>query len=99
MFGMADVRVPLGRLAIVLAVAASCLVGPSAAQAGGAETIIVRWNATVLDAVRNSTLGPPMVSRALAIIHTCMFDAWAAYDAKAIGTQFGGALRRPRAEG
>lgn len=39
-----------------------------------------------------------MVSRALAIVHTCMFDAWAAYDARAIGTQYGDRLRRPRAE-
>jgi hypothetical protein len=99
MFGMADLRVTLGKFAVAFAVAASALVGPAGAQAGGGgDTIVVRWNATVLDAVRNSTLGPPMVSRALAIIHTCIFDAWAAYDAKAIGTRYGGALRRPRAE-
>jgi hypothetical protein len=36
-----------------------------------------------------------MVSRALAIVHTCIFDAWAAYDRLAVGTQLGGTLRRP----
>jgi hypothetical protein len=39
-----------------------------------------------------------MVARALAIVHTCAYDAWAAYDDRAIGTQLGGALRRPPAE-
>jgi len=27
-----------------------------------------------------------MVARALAIAHTCMYDAWAQYDAIAVGT-------------
>ena len=39
-----------------------------------------------------------MVSRALAIVHTCIYDAWAAYDERAIGTELKGALRRPPAE-
>lgn len=39
-----------------------------------------------------------MVSRALATIHTSMFDAWAAYDGFAVGTRLGGALRRPARE-
>jgi hypothetical protein len=39
-----------------------------------------------------------MVARALAIVHTCMYDAWAAYDEHAIGTQLQEALRRPASE-
>jgi hypothetical protein len=39
-----------------------------------------------------------MVARALAIVHTCIYDAWAAYDEHALGTQFGPRLRRPSAE-
>lgn len=39
-----------------------------------------------------------MVARALAVVHTCMYDAWAAYDEHAIATQLGGALRRPLPE-
>jgi len=34
-----------------------------------------------------------MVARVLAIVHTCMYDAWAAYDQRAVGTQLGGSLR------
>lgn len=63
-----------------------------------APTIVVQWNDAALQGVRDSKLGPPMVARALAIVHTCIFDAWAAYDNRAVGTQFGRALRRPRAE-
>jgi hypothetical protein len=63
-----------------------------------AENVVLRWNNAFLQGVRDSRLGPPMVSRALAIAHTSIFDAWAAYDGAAIGTQFGGALRRPARE-
>ncbi|KAK9815847.1 hypothetical protein WJX72_010711 [[Myrmecia] bisecta] len=33
-------------------------------------------------------LGPPMTSRALAIMHTCMYDAWAPYDMMAVATSW-----------
>jgi hypothetical protein len=32
------------------------------------------------------------------VVHTAIYDAWAAYDAKAVGTRLGGSLRRPKAE-
>ena len=41
---------------------------------------------------------PTIASRALAIWATAMFDAWAAYDDKAVGSRFGGELRRPESE-
>ena len=62
------------------------------------DTVVVRWNEMVLDSVRNSHLGPPMVARAIAVVNTCMYDAWAAYDATAAGTRYQGGLRRPPAE-
>jgi hypothetical protein len=60
--------------------------------------VLLLWNNAFLQGVRESKLGPPMVSRALAIGHTCIFDAWAAYDRLAVGTRLGGALRRPARE-
>ena len=39
-----------------------------------------------------------MAARALAIVNTCIYDAWAAYDERAVGTQLSGALRRPATE-
>jgi hypothetical protein len=61
-------------------------------------TIVTDWNSAALAEVRAGRLGPPMVARALAIAHTCMYDAWAAYDTRAVGTVLGVSLRRPAAE-
>jgi hypothetical protein len=36
-----------------------------------------------------------MVGRALAIVHTSAYDAWAAHDRIAVGTRLGGAVRVP----
>src|SRR5438094_1059922 len=57
--------------------------------------VVIQWDNAALQGVRDSKLGPPMVARALAIVHTCMYDAWAAYDDRARGTQLGKALRQP----
>ena len=62
------------------------------------STIVVQWNQAAIQGVRDSTLGPPMVARALAVVHTCMYDAWAAYDKHAVGTQLDASLRRPKSE-
>lgn len=62
------------------------------------SNVVIQWNQAALQGVRDSKLGPPMVARALAIIHTCIYDAWAAYDKHALGTQLGNSLRRPERE-
>jgi len=49
-------------------------------QSSASDNVVVRWNAAALQGVRDSRIGPPMVARALAVVHTCIFDAWAAYD-------------------
>jgi PAP2 superfamily len=41
---------------------------------------------------------PTVVSRTMAMAIMAMYDAWAAYDEKAVGTALGGRLRRPVAE-
>src|SRR5207302_4048582 len=61
--------------------------------------VVVQWNAAVLQGVGDSKLGPPMVARALFIVHNCIYDAWAAYSRTAVGTVFGRSLRRPKSEG
>jgi hypothetical protein len=60
-----------------------------------APNVVIQWNNAALQGVRDAKLGPPMVARALAIVHTCIYDAWAAYDRHALGTQLGGSLRQP----
>jgi hypothetical protein len=64
----------------------------------GQANLSLHWNNATLQGIRDAKLGAPVVSRALAIVHTCMYDAWAAYDERAVGTQLGGALRRPASE-
>jgi len=44
------------------------MVADAAAKAG--ESIVVSWNQAALQGVRDSKLGPPMVARALAIVHS-----------------------------
>ena len=41
---------------------------------------------------------PTILSRQMGITTTAMYDAWAAYDDKAVGTMLGGKLRRPLEE-
>jgi hypothetical protein len=62
------------------------------------HSAVRQWNSATVQGIRDAKLGAPVVARALAIVHTCMYDAWAAYDERAIGTQLAGALRRPESE-
>ena len=55
-----------------------------AAQVAAAPSAVVAWNQAALAEVRLSRLGPPVVARALAVAHTCMYDAWTAYDPVAL---------------
>ena len=89
---------PAAALLVALLVALLTLALTAVPARAGGPTLVVRWNQALLSAVRGGTLGPPMVARALAIAHTCAYDAWAAYDPVAVGTRLGGTLRRPAAE-
>lgn len=84
--------------ATITVVCLLCLSGFAQPEPQPRPNVVIQWNQAILQAVRDGSLGPPMVARALAIVHTCMYDAWAAYDEKAVGTQLGGSLRTPPAE-
>ncbi len=86
----------LNKTLLSTSVAALLAVSPTAFAAG--NTVVTKWNEAALEAIRITHPGPPIVARALAIAHTCIYDAWAAYDNKAKGTRFGGNLRRPNGE-
>ena len=62
------------------------------------QNAVLRWNSTLLRSIANSGTAPTIAAREMAMLHTAMFDAWAAYDAKAVGTRLGGNLRRPASE-
>lgn len=63
-----------------------------------AKNVVLVWNDALLQAVRDTQYGPPVAARSLAIVQTCMFDAWSAYDANAIATRPASKLKRPQAE-
>lgn len=66
--------------------AMTCAVVVWYATTAGA-TIVTEWNqAALVEARQRSSLGPPVIARALAIAHTCMYDAWAVYDVRAVAT-------------
>ena len=60
-----------------------------------ASSLVTDWNNVALQAIRDTRPGPPIVARDLFIVHNAIFDAWSAYDTKAISTTVGGAYRRP----
>jgi hypothetical protein len=65
-------------------------------------SLAYRWLSIVLEAsardVERIGARPTILSRQMAVPLTAMYDAWAAYDDKAVGWLHGGALRRPEAE-
>ena len=63
-----------------------------------AQNIVSQWNDFLVETVRRTSTNPPLATRALAMTHTAMFDAWAAYDTQAVGTRLGATLRRPPTE-
>lgn len=86
---------------IIVALSAVSAPGPASASATtvpAGENVILRWDSALLDAARSGKSGPPMVARAVGVLHTCTYDAWAAYDPVAVGTRLGDSLRRPAAE-
>ena len=67
------------------------------AAAGMAGTV-AGWNRLALQAIRAAQPGPLAAARSLAILHTCMYNAWAAYDGAARQTAHGVTVRLPCAE-
>jgi hypothetical protein len=62
------------------------------------DNVALKWSEQTLALIRRSSLPPTVVSRVLAIVQTSVYDAWAAYDPVAVGTQWSGSLRRPASE-
>jgi hypothetical protein len=64
------------------------------------DNVILKWDEQLLNTIRlnPATTGPTITARAIGVLHTATYDAWAAYDANAVGTRLGGSLRRPQGE-
>jgi hypothetical protein len=94
-----DVSVPILQPQAEVKGDASKAQGKSAlilSQPSSANAVIL-WNNAAIEAARDSNSGPLVLMRALAMMHTAMFDAWAEYDTAARPT-LGVILRRPESE-
>jgi hypothetical protein len=74
---------------------------PARAAAGGSwpidtygtpratDNVILKWDEQLLSTIRAypGPTGPTITARALGVLHTATYDAWAAYDPKAVGTR------------
>jgi hypothetical protein len=68
------------------------------AQAATGDSVVLAWNQQLLKTIEETRTGPTIAARALAVVHTAIYDAWAAYDPVAVGTRLGAGLRQPAAE-
>jgi hypothetical protein len=92
----------LSRRLVAFVVALALLpLGASGALPARAEADlnpVLRWDRILLEVLRDTKTPPTVTARALAVLHTCIYDDRAAYDQVAEGTRLGGGLRRPAAE-
>ncbi|MEL7498978.1 MAG: DUF6851 domain-containing protein [Planctomycetota bacterium] len=58
-------------------------------------TVSTQWDQAIQQAVVNTSPGPTVASRAYAMVHTAMFDAWSAYDVTASSTVLADDLQQP----
>jgi hypothetical protein len=97
-------RVAAAGLVAVLALATVVAARtPVAASVGGrvparSDNVVLLWDEAALQAIRDTRPAPTVTARALAVVHASIYEAWAAYDPKAVGTRLGGSLRRPPTE-
>ena len=61
-------------------------------------TVSALWDATVQNAVIATSPGPTVASRAYAMMHTAMYDAWSAYEGVAVSTVLADDLQQPLVE-
>src|SRR5829696_2291338 len=64
---------------------AAGLLGGATAWAAAGDDLVRQWNQAALDAITDTGVPPirrtpPVAARSLAIAHTAIYDAWAAYD-------------------
>jgi hypothetical protein len=65
----------------------------------GTANAAVQWNDAAVTAIKTTGTPPTVGSRALFIVHSAMYDAWAAYDAIAVGSIPGTPPRQPASAG
>jgi VCPO second helical-bundle domain/Domain of unknown function (DUF6851) len=64
------------------------VVGAPSVTRASTDNVVLTWNGAALEAGRRTPIGPPAIARALAIVHTCIYDAWAVFDPVAAGVHY-----------
>jgi hypothetical protein len=90
-------------LVLILTVGLVATIGRSQpAQAATGDSVVLVWNQQLLATIAETRTGPTIAARALAVVHTAVYDAWAAYDPVAVDTRLrlraNPELRQPTAE-
>jgi Vanadium chloroperoxidase N-terminal domain len=91
-------------LVLILAAGLAGVGRPQPARAVTGDNLVLQWNEVTLQAIRDTRpfVFPTVAARALAIVHTAIYDAWAAYDPVAVDTRqrlrVTPGLRQPTAE-
>ena len=74
-------------LVLIVALGLVATVGrPQPARAADGDNVVLQWDEVTLQAIRDTRPLPTVAARALAVVHTVIYDAWAAYDPVAVGT-------------
>ncbi|MDQ6890593.1 MAG: hypothetical protein M3Z56_10005, partial [Bacteroidota bacterium] len=50
------------------------------------KPLALQWAQLTLDAIKLTNTSPPLAARALAMVHTAMYDAWSVYNKCAFST-------------
>ena len=90
-------------VATLVAATAAAVTNPPAARAANgpawsidtwgspraSDNVVLKWNEQLLNTIRRNpkTTGPTIAARAIGILNTAIYDAWAPYDDKAVGTR------------
>lgn len=82
----------LVKIVVYLSLAAclSSMLPPYGITGHVARYTVSEWNAVALKGLSVAKSEPPRASLIPPIVHTCIYEAWAAYDEKAVGRQLGG---------
>ena len=65
---------------------------------GQVSNLSLAWHNVAWQIIRQTNMAPTTQARAMMILHTSIYNAWAAYDPVAVGTRLGSTLRRPLSE-
>lgn len=89
-------------LILIFTISAFSSIAQNGSSTDFKKSVAYQWIDIALEVTANDVdrdgAKPTVQSRALGIVTTSIYDAWAAYDDKAVGTMYGGSLRRPKAE-